>query len=92
MQFRDEAVGPIVQFVRIGIFQRVLILSAADAVVDGDVLHRLHVELDSLNLLQAGLQSANHVGGADVAIRQRLQIDRHAPAVERRVGAVRADE
>ena len=91
-QFRDKAIGPIVQFVRIGIFERVLILGAADAVIHRDVLHRLHVERDSLHLLQVGLQPADQIRGAEVAIRKRLQVDRHAAAVERRIGAVGADE
>ena len=38
----DEAVGPVVQFVGVGIFERVLVLCAAYAVVDGNVLHGLH--------------------------------------------------
>ena len=38
------------------------------------------------------LQAPDHVAGADFAVRERLQIDLHAAAVERRVGAVDADE
>ena len=41
---------------------------------------------------QRGLQAANDVAGADIALRQRLQIDLDAAAVERGVGAVDADE
>ena len=68
LQFGDKLVGPLVQFVRVGIFKRVLVLRAAHAIVDRDVLHRLHVEMDARHLLQAGLQPADHVGGADVAL------------------------
>ena len=39
---------------RIGIFQGVLKLGAADAVFHGQVLHRLHVERDSVDLVQFG--------------------------------------
>jgi hypothetical protein len=34
------------------------------------------------------LQAADHVGGADAALVERLQVDRDAPAVERGVDAV----
>ncbi len=38
------------------------------------------------------LQAANHIAGADQAVFERLQVDLNAAAVERRVGAVDADE
>ncbi len=53
LQLRHEFVGPLVQFVGVGIFERVLILRAADAVVHRDVLHRLHVEVHAVHLAQA---------------------------------------
>ncbi len=46
---RDELIGPVIQFVHVRIFQRVLVLGAADAVIDRDVLHRLHVHLEAGN-------------------------------------------
>ena len=66
LQLRHKFVGPLVQLVRVGIFERVLVLRAAYAIVDRDVLHRLHVEVHALHLRQIGLQPPNHVGGADV--------------------------
>ena len=60
-QFRHEAIGPIVELIRIRIFERVLILGAAHAVIHRDVLHRLHVQRDSLHVLKFGLQSADHI-------------------------------
>jgi len=48
----DELCGPEIQLVGIGIFERVLVLGAADAVVDGDVLHGFHEELDVVHLLE----------------------------------------
>ena len=47
----DEAIGPVAEFVGVGVFEGELILSAADTVVDGDVLHGLHEELDALDVL-----------------------------------------
>ena len=52
LQLRHELVGPLVQLVGVGIFERVLVLRAAHAIVDRDVLHRLHVEVHALHLLQ----------------------------------------
>ena len=49
LQLVDQPVRPQVQFGGIGVFERVLVLRAADAVIDGDVLHRLHVQLDAAN-------------------------------------------
>jgi hypothetical protein len=40
-----------------GIFERVLILGAADAVFHRQVLHRLHVERDALTCRELGLQA-----------------------------------
>ena len=43
----------------IGIFEAVLILRAADAVIDGQVLHRLHEQPDALHFGQLRLQTAD---------------------------------
>ena len=83
---------PVIQFLQVGIFQRVLILRAADAVLDRQVLHRLHVQRDAVDFLELRLQSLDHIGGVDASLVQRLQIDLNAPAIQRRVGSVDADE
>ncbi len=44
LQLGHEFVGPFIQLVFVGILEGVLILGASDAVVDADVLHRLHVQ------------------------------------------------
>ena len=38
----DETIGPVIQLIRVGIFERVLVLRAAHAIVNGDVLNGLH--------------------------------------------------
>ena len=43
-----------IQLVGVGIFQRVLILRAADAILHGQILHRLHVQRDARHLGQFG--------------------------------------
>ena len=50
LELGHELVAPRVELVGVGILERVLVLGAADAVVDGDVLHRLHIEMNTLNL------------------------------------------
>ena len=92
LQFRQHARRVGVQLVGVGIFQRVLELRAADAVVHRDVLHRLHEQGDAGHLGQLRLQAADHVAGADLALFERLQVDQDAAAVQRGVGAVDADE
>ena len=77
----DKPAGPQIQLVRVGVFQRVLILSAAHPVVHGNILHRLHEELNALDRLEARLQPTNHVGGAQFAHADRLQVDGHSSAV-----------
>ena len=64
LQTRNKTIRPIVQFVLIGIFKRVLILCTADAVIDRDVLHRLHEELNSVHLAEPGLKPADNIRGA----------------------------
>jgi hypothetical protein len=48
-QFRS----PAIQFLRIGVFQRILKLGAADAIFHGEILHRLHVQGDPIHLRHA---------------------------------------
>ncbi len=92
LQFGEHLRGIGIQFVGIRVFQRVLELSAADAVVHGQILHRLHVKRDSGDFRECRLQAADHIAGADAAVGQRLQIDLHAAVVHGGVGAVDADE
>ncbi len=81
-----------IQLVLTGILKRVLILGAADLIVDGEVLHRLHVEFDSGYFVEVWPQTADDREGIDAAIAQRLEVNLNAPAVERCIGAVGPDE
>src|SRR6201999_4458241 len=82
------------EFFFVDVFQAVLELRTADAIFDGEVLHRLHEERDAVDFCDLRLQATNYVGRGDIvaAILQRLQIDLHATAVDRGVGAVDADK
>ena len=59
LQLLHKARRPEAQLLRIGIFEAVLILRAADAVLDGQVLHRLHEERNALDVGQCRLQAAD---------------------------------
>ena len=92
LELRYKSIRPVVELIGIRIFEGVLILRAAYAVVDRDVLHRLHIERNSLHVLQILLQPAHQIGRADIPVFQRLQVDRHAPTVESCIGPVGSDE
>ena len=88
----DQLWHPLAQFLGVGILQAELILRAADAGFDRQILDRLHEQRDALDLGQRGSQAANHLEGRKLALFQRLEIDLNAAAVEGRVGAIDADE
>ena len=92
LQLGDHLRGEVIQFLRIGIFERVLELGAAYPVLHRQVLHRLHEQGDAGNPGQCRLQAANHVAGADLSLLERLQVDENAPAIHRCVRAIDADE
>ena len=59
LQAADEAVGPVIQFIRIGVFERVLVLRAAHAIIHRNVLHWLHEQFYALNLVQFRFEPAD---------------------------------
>ena len=67
-------------------------MRAADAVLDRQVLHRLHEERDPIHLCKFRLEPTNHVRSRNAALLERFQVDLDAPAVDGRVRAVNADE
>src|SRR5215813_3655035 len=87
-----ESGNPGVQLFSVDVFQTVLKLRAADAVFDGQVLHRLHEECDAINFVELRLKAANHVAGANFAFGERLQIHLNAAGVKCRVCAINSDE
>ena len=92
LQLLHKARDPEAQLFGIGIFEAVLILRTADAVLDGQVLHRLHEQCNALHAGQGRLQAADDIAGTDMPLVERLQVDLDAPAVDRRIGPVDADE
>ena len=88
----DETIDGAIELGLAGVFQRVLILRAADAVIHRKVLHWLHVELDAFHLLQLRPQTIDDVRRRSVAVFERLQVDLNTAAVHRRIHAIGADE
>src|SRR5262249_41737616 len=92
LQLLHKARRPEAQLFGIGIFETVLKLRTADAILDGQVLHRLHEERNALHIDQGRLQAADDVAGTVMPLLERLQVDLDTPAVEGGIGAVDTDE
>jgi hypothetical protein len=67
-ELRNHPFCPCVEFRLIGIFQRVLKLVAAGAVIDCQVLYGLQVEMYAIHLLQFGLEPVDYRCSVDVAL------------------------
>ena len=87
-QLRD----PVAQRVQRIRLQGELVLGPADGGVNGQILGRLEIELDAGDAAHRVLQTADHRLHTIVAFIQRLEVNLQAGAVQRRVGAVDADE
>jgi len=72
-----------------------LVLRLRNAVLNRQILHRLHEQRNTRSELRYIRQSTNHVGRRNVSAAtqfERLQADQHAPHVKRWVCAVYANE
>ncbi len=76
----------------LGLSQHELVLGAADRRIDAEVLRRLHVERDALQRRRLALDAPDDLARAQGPRIARLEVDQHAAGIERRVGAVDADE
>ncbi len=92
LQRADQPRRPLLQQLLIRTGERELKLSATDPVLDRQLLDRLQVECDPLHCPGAFPQPANDRRGRVAPFAMGLEIDEHAPAVERRVGPVDSDE
>src|SRR5205823_3117915 len=75
LQLLHKARRPQAQLLWIGIFKAVLILRAADAILDRQVLHWLHEKRDTFYVRQGRLQAADDLHGAGLARVEWLQVD-----------------
>src|SRR5467141_466874 len=91
-QFVDEARSPVSELLGINVFEAVLELRAANAVFNGQVLDRLEEERDTVDFGKFGLKAADNIGGVDIALGERLEIDLDAATIQRGIRAVDADE
>ena len=92
LQLGHQLRGPLRQFLRIRIFYRILELGAAHAVFDRQILHRLHVESNAVDLRQLRLQSTDDRGRVVGPLIDRLQVDLDPALVWRGVGAIHSDK
>src|SRR5437588_2773 len=65
---RHERLGPHRELVHVRVLGRQGIERAADARIDGEVLHRLHVHRDARDQGQPGLQAADDAGGLEAPL------------------------
>ena len=91
-QLGYKPVGPQVKFILVGVFERVLVLRAADAIIDSQVLHGLQVEVDTSDLVGTLLQPCKNVPGTTMPLRAGLQVDLNTAAVQGAVCAIRPNE
>ena len=63
-QALEQARGPGVELVEVGVGHRVLVLRARQPAADVDVLRRLHEQIDALQLRHLRAQARNHLVGA----------------------------
>ena len=61
-EFFEQPGRPFRQLARVGVLQRVLELRAAHPVLDGEVLHGLHVERDAVDRLELTPRGSRRIG------------------------------
>ena len=84
--------NPLIQNLLFRGVEGILILRAADAIFNRQILHRLQVELDSINLSEFGLQSPDDFTRIDLSFFEGLQGDLYATAVNSGVKSIHSDE
>ena len=89
---RQKLWRPFGEFRLVRVLQRILILRAADAAIDLDILHRLHEKRNALNVPGCRAQPVNDFTGAGFAPVAWLEPDVNAAGVYRRVDGTGADE
>jgi hypothetical protein len=91
-QLSHHFCSPLIQLRDIGIFQCVLVLRPADAIVHREVLDGLKIKVDPWNLINASLETSYHFGCGEMALVNRFEIDLDPSTVQGSVGAIGPDE
>jgi len=86
--FGDKFRGPLVEFIHIGIFECVLILCAADTIIDCEVLNGLQVDVNAGYLVRPLLQPSDHLRRGFPALLERLQIYLDSSTVQCRIDSI----
>src|SRR6266849_5886124 len=89
---RQQLGSPRGQYRGVRAFQGELVLGAAHGVVEGKILHRLHVQRDARDVGRLGPQPPDGIGDVRAALAARFQIDQETPAVQSDIVAVDTDE
>ena len=92
LQLLHQLRGPGIQFFRVGIFEGVLILRAADPAVDLHILHGLHKQRDALDVFRCLAQSVNDFAGAGQALVAWFEVDVKLAGVDGGVDRTTADK
>jgi len=82
-QLVDEARSPVSELLGIKRLRGCTGIACADAVFNGQVLDRLEEERDTVDFGKFGLKAADNIGGVDIALGERLEIDLDAATIQR---------
>jgi len=91
-QFCNHLFSPGIEFGLIRVFQCVLELVAAGAIIHREVLYRQQIEVNAFHFSQFGIKPADYCCRVHVALGRRSQVDLDASAVEGRVGPIYSNE
>ena len=80
------------QFVRVWIFEAVLVLRSADDVLHRKILDGLHIKRGPVDLLQLRLQPPDDIRCVGIALLDWLEINLYTAGVQRSVGAIDSNE
>src|SRR5947209_2956372 len=92
LQLIHKAGNPVREFLGVHVFQTVLELRSADAIFNGQILHRLHEQGGAIHFRYFRLQTPDYLHGIDFSDGQRLQIYLKPAAVEGDVGAINTNK
>jgi hypothetical protein len=91
-QFCNHLFSTLIEFGLIRVFQCVLELVAAGAIIHREVLYGLQIEVDAFHFSQFGIKPADYRCRVHVTLGKWFQVDLDASAVEGCIGPVHSNE
>jgi hypothetical protein len=91
-QLCKHSFRPYIEFTLIRVFQCVLELVTAGAIIDREVLHGLHIEMYAFHMGQSGSESTNYRCCVCLTFRKWLQIDLDSSTVQRCICPIHSNE